>query len=162
LHACPCGFFGDAVRQCTCSDAAIVRYQARISGPLLDRIDMFVDVPRVEYEKLTGESVAEPSQSVRQRVEGASQRQQQRFSGSRLVSNAEMGPLEVREYCQRYLADGANQLLRMAMTQLSLSARAFHRVLKVARTIADLGGSEGIEASHVAEALQYRNRGRSY
>ena len=162
MNPCPCGFYGDPVRQCTCSGAAIIRYQARISGPLLDRIDMFVDVPRVEYDKLTGESVAEPSEAVRRRVEEASGRQQERFRASRVVRNAEMGPLEVREYCQRYLADGANQLLRMAMGQLSLSARGFHRVLKVARTIADLGGSETIEASHVAEALQYRNRGRSY
>ena len=131
----------------------------RVNRPLLDRIDIFVDVPRVEYERLTEDATAEPSAAVRERVETSRGGQQLRFSESKLVCNAEMGPLEVREFCQRPLEDGAKSLLRMAMNQLSLSARSFHRVLKLARTIADLGGSEVILTSHLAEALQYRQRG---
>ena len=158
MNPCPCGYFGDATKQCTCSDSTIGRYQKRISGPLLDRIDIFVDVPRVEYEKLTEDIVAEPSAAVQARVEEARHQQQIRFADSRFVSNAEMGPVEVREYCQLHLSEAGRSLLRMAMNQLSLSARAFHRVLKVARTIADLGGATVIDAPHVAEALQYRQR----
>jgi magnesium chelatase family protein len=159
MNPCPCGFYGDPTKQCTCSPSAVTRYQHRISGPLLDRIDIFVDVPRVEYEKLTEDVVAESSAEVRARVEASRWRQRLRFSESRLVCNAEMGPVEVREYCQRILEDGAQALLRMAMNQLNLSARAFHRVLKLARTIADLDGSDGITSEHLAEALQYRQRG---
>jgi len=160
MNPCPCGFYGDPAKHCTCSEAIITRYQKRISGPLLDRIDIFADVPRVEYEKLTTEAVAEPSAAVQARVETARLRQQERFAGTRLTCNAEMGPVEVRHYCQRFLDDAAKPLLRLAMDQLSLSARAFHRVLKLARTIADLAGLEVIATAHVAEALQYRQRGR--
>ena len=159
LHGCPCGFYGDPTKHCSCSSSTVTRYQHRISGPLLDRIDIFVDVPRVEYEKLTGEATAETSGAVRERVEASRERQRLRFSESKLVCNAEMGPVEVRESCQRPLEEGAQSLLRMAMNQLSLSARSFHRVLKLARTIADLSGSEVIQTSHLAEALQYRQRG---
>ena len=113
----------------------------------------------MEYEKLTDEVVSESSAEVQERVEASRSRQQQRFSESKLVCNAEMGPVEVREFCQRPLEEGATSLLRMAMNQLSLSARAFHRVLKLARTIADLSASEIIATSHLAEALQYRQRG---
>ena len=159
LHACPCGFHGDPTKQCTCSPSAVTRYQHRISGPLLDRIDIFVDVPRVEYEKLTDDAFAEDSADVRARVEASRERQRLRFSESHLVCNSEMGPVAVREFCQRNLDEPAKSLLRMAMNQLSLSARAFHRVLKLARTIADLSGSEVITSSQLAEALQYRRRG---
>ncbi|MBI1885188.1 MAG: YifB family Mg chelatase-like AAA ATPase [Chloroflexi bacterium] len=162
MNPCPCGFFGDPTKNCTCSESTITRYQKRISGPLLDRFDIFVDVPRVEYEKLADEAAGgEASEAVRDRVETARRRQQGRFQGSRLLCNAEMGPVEVRDHCQRYAEDGAKSLLRMAMNQLSMSARAFHRVLKVARSIADLSASEVISASHLAEALQYRQRGRT-
>ena len=115
----------------------------------------------MDYEKLTEENQAEGSAEVRARVEKSRERQRSRFSESRLSSNAEMGPVEVREFCQRFLDEAANSLLRMAMQQLGLSARAFHRVLKVARTVADLSGSEGVTAAQVAEALQYRQRGQS-
>ncbi|GAG10886.1 unnamed protein product, partial [marine sediment metagenome] len=161
MNPCPCGFYGDPTKHCTCSASAVTRYQHRISGPLLDRIDIFVEVPRVEYEKLTEEVMAEPSAEVRARVEASRERQHLRFSESRLLCNAEMGPVEVRESCQRVLEDEAKSLLRMAMNQLSLSARAFHRVLKLARTIADLSASEVITTAHLAEALQYRQRGGS-
>jgi magnesium chelatase family protein len=159
MNPCPCGFWGDPTKECTCSSSTIIRYQKRMSGPLLDRIDIFADVPRVEYEKLADEAVGEASEQVRQRVEKARAHQQERFAGTRLVCNAEMTPVEVREYCQVGLEDGAKSLLRLAMNQLALSARSFHRVLKLARTVADLAGSESITTPHVAEALQYRQRG---
>lgn len=161
MNPCPCGYYGDPTHHCTCSETAVTRYRHRISGPLLDRIDIFVDVPRVDYEKLANGNATEGSAEVRARVEASREVQRRRFSESRLSSNAEMGPVEVRECCQAFLDDAARSLLRMAVNQLALSARSFHRVLKVARTIADLGNSEVITAAHVAEALQYRQRGQS-
>ena len=157
-HGCPCGYSGDASRECTCSQAAIGRYQRRISGPLLDRIDIYVDVPRVAYDKLTDLRTGEDSATVRARVEAARTRQSQRFGERRTTCNAEMAPTEVRTYCQAPLDEDARALLRMAMTQLALSARAFHRVLKLARTIAYLAASDTIAAPHLAEAIQYRRR----
>jgi magnesium chelatase family protein len=134
----------------------VSRYQKRISGPLLDRIDIHVEVPRVEYEKLTDDRLGEPSAALRARVEAARERQRQRFAGTRFLTNADMGPGEVREHCQ---LDGAGKsLLRAAMQQLHMSARAYHRILKLARTIADLAGSEEIKTAHLAEAIQYRPR----
>jgi magnesium chelatase family protein len=156
MNPCPCGFAGDPLRECTCSPTAIARYQRRLSGPLLDRIDIHVEVPRVQYEKLTGASTGEPSSSVQARVQAARERQRARFAGTTLISNADMGPSDVRKYCQT--DDSAQSLLKAAMQQLHLSARAFHRTLKLARTIADLAGVEQIGAVHAAEALQYRAR----
>ncbi len=121
-------------------------------------MDIFVEVPRVDYEKLAGTSPGEPSKAVRDRVEAARVCQSERFSGTRLTCNAEMTPVEVRRFCQGLLDDAARSLLRLAMDQLSLSARAFHRTLKLARTIADLSGEETISAPHLAEAVQYRYR----
>ncbi len=160
MNPCQCGFYGDPTKHCSCSESAVTRYRHRISGPLLDRIDIFVEVPRVDYEKLTNGASAEGSTEVRERVESSRGLQRLRFSESRLSANTEMGPVEVREFCQAFLEDAAKSLLRMAVNQLALSARAFHRVLKVARTVADLGHSELITAAHVAEALQYRQRGQ--
>jgi magnesium chelatase family protein len=156
MNPCPCGYFGDPVRACTCSTSVVTRYQKRISGPLLDRIDIHVEVPRVDFDKLTEDRLGEPSEDVRGRVEGARDRQRGRFQESELVSNGEMGPGDVRVHCP--LDDSGTALVRQAMNQLHLSARAFHRVLKLARTIADLAGDEGIETHHLAEALQYRPR----
>ena len=134
----------------------VSRYQKRISGPLLDRIDIHMEVPRVKYEKLSDERLGEPSSAIQARVEAARERQRQRFEGTPLLSNADMGPAEVREFCP---VDGAgNSLLQAAMQQLHMSARAYHRILKLARTIADLAGSEAIETAHLAEAIQYRPR----
>ncbi len=156
MNPCPCGYFGDPVKECTCSSTMVSRYQKRISGPLLDRIDIFVEVPRVEYEKLADDGMGEGSETVRQRVESARSIQRQRLEETRLVCNADMTPLEVRAYCQ--VEPSAQSLLQAAMNQLHLSARAFHRILKLARTIADLADAEIIAANHLAEALQYRPR----
>ena len=156
MNPCPCGYYSDPVKECTCTPSMISRYQKRISGPLLDRIDIFVQVPRIEYEKLTEERMGESSEEVRSRVKRARSIQQQRFQGTKLTCNAEMTPVEVRDFCQ--VEAEAQSLLRAAMKQLALSARAFHRILKLARTIADLADAPIIGASHLAEALQYRPR----
>ena len=157
MNPCPCGYNGDPVKECTCSSTMIARYQKRLSGPLLDRIDIHVEVPRVEYEKLSDKRLGEPSSAIRARVEAARKRQRERFKDVEGVScNAEMRPAEIREFCE---LDAAGQsLIKAAMRQLHLSARAYHRILKLARTIADLAGSETIEAAHLAEAVQYRPR----
>ncbi|MEJ5203412.1 MAG: ATP-binding protein, partial [Anaerolineales bacterium] len=141
---------------CTCAPATVTKYQKRISGPLLDRIDIHIEVPRVEYEKLSDRRLGEPSEIVRSRVEAARERQRQRFGGSNIATNAEMRPADIRKYC--VLDDNGRALMKTAMNQLQLSARAYHRVLKLARTIADLAGSDPITPQHLAEALQYRQR----
>jgi magnesium chelatase family protein len=135
---------------------AISRYQKKISGTLLDRIDIHVEVPRVDYEKLADKRQVEDSKTIRARVQAVRERQLQRFKGTKLTCNAEMGPTDVREFCQTNVP--VVKLLKAAVQQLHLLARAYHRVLKLARTIADLAGSEMIAANHVAEAVQYRPR----
>ncbi|MFC1924970.1 YifB family Mg chelatase-like AAA ATPase [Chloroflexota bacterium] len=154
MNPCPCGYYGDPVKECRCSSGEITRYHRRISGPLLDRIDIFVEVPRVEYEKLADDRLGESSEKVQARVEISRQMQRERFKGTKLLSNADMTPAEVRELCRVEIQ--AQELLGTAMKQLSLSARAFHRTLKLARTIADLESADIISTSHLAEALQYR------
>jgi magnesium chelatase family protein len=159
-NPCPCGYYADPTKECSCSESTVSRYQKRISGPLLDRIDIFVEVPRVDYEKLASESSGELSEIVRERVEDARRVQAARFEGTRMITNAEMTPTEVRTYCQAQLQEQAGSLLRLAMAQLGLSARGFHRVLKLARTVADLDHADIIAAQHLAEAIQYRQRVR--
>ncbi len=155
-NPCMCGYYGDPERACTCSPGAVARYQKKVSGPLLDRFDIHVDVPRVKFEKLSSERLGEPSASIRQRVCTARERQQRRFQGTHLVSNADMGPAEIRAYCA--LDNSSQSLIKAAVRQLNLSARGYHRVLKLARTIADLAGEEQIAPAHLAEAIQYRSR----
>jgi magnesium chelatase family protein len=173
-NPCPCGYYLDPDHACACSPAMVTRYQNRLSGPLLDRIDIHVEVPRVPFQKLSDDRRGEPSAAIRARVEAARKRQTSRFeaasngagdkhrtrSGARaattLTCNADMGPTEVREYCQ--VDETGRQLLAAAMRQLNLSARAYHRILKLGRTIADLAGCERIQPAHLAEAIQYRPR----
>ncbi len=156
MNPCPCGYYGDPLQECTCSAAIVARYRQRISGPLLDRMDLHVEVPRVEYEKLADSRRGEPSAAIRARVAAARERQRRRFQDLPILTNGEMGPAEVNRFCR---PDEAGQaLLRAAMRQLNLSARGYHRVLKLARTIADLAGSADIQVSHLAEAIQYRPR----
>jgi len=153
-NPCPCGYYGDTVRECTCSSASITRYRQRISGPLADRIDIHVEVPRVEYDKLANHQRGEPSDTIRQRVQFAREVQTERFREVELVTNADMGAKEVARYCA--LNSESESLMRSAMQQMQLSARAYHRVLKLSRTIADLEGIQDIQTNHLAEALQYR------
>ncbi len=156
MNPCPCGYYGDPFRKCTCPASLVTRYQRRISGPFIDRVDIFVEVPHIDYEKLTDERRGETSAKVQARVSDARARQLRRFHGTRLTSNAEMTPTEIRDLCK--VEEAAQSLLQAAMKQLYLSARAFHRILKLALTIADLESSDTIKAQHVAEAVQYRPR----
>ena len=161
MNPCPCGNYGDPVKPCTCSESTVTRYQRRISGPLMARIDIFVEVPRIDYEKLASLEPAESSQKVRGRVDAARELQRARFGQRAAQCNSEMSPADVRDFCQFDLTEDVRSFLKLATTQLSLSARAFHRILKVARTIADISNCREITTAHVAEAVQYRQRSRA-
>ena len=156
MNPCPCGYYGDPFKECKCSSGEISRYNKRISGPLLDRIDIFVDVPHIDYEKLTEDKLGETSDKVRTKIRAAYEIQLERFLGSKLRCNADMTPKEVKEFCT--IEPAAQGLLSTAMKQLHLTARAFHRILKLSRTIADLENSDNIKTHHVAESLQYRHK----
>lgn len=154
-NPCPCGYYGDPVKPCTCTPTMIARYQARLSGPLLDRVDIHVEVPRVEYDKLMADTRAETSDTVRARVEAARDVQRRRFTDlPGLHANADMGVSEITQFCK--LTSEAQQLIELSVKRMQLSARAYHRVLKLSRTIADLGESALIQVQHIAEAIQYR------
>ena len=157
-NPCPCGYYADATRPCSCAEASVTRYQKRLSGPILDRIDMHLTIPRVDFEKLTGDDPGESSATVRARVTGARERQWRRFGDvNGITSNAEMRVPEVRTFCE--LESSGAALIRGAVERLGLSARAYHRVLRVSRTIADLAGEDRIAPMHLAEAIQYQPRG---
>ncbi|MFQ3549338.1 MAG: YifB family Mg chelatase-like AAA ATPase [Armatimonadota bacterium] len=160
MNPCPCGFYNDRSKPCTCTPRMIERYLQRISGPLLDRIDLHIEVPRLKNDELISRSSGEPSASIRERVKLARIRQQKRLDGTGLYCNAQLTPKQMRKYCN--LTDDAESLLKRAIEQLQLSARAFDRILKVSRTIADLADSDTIQIDHVAEAVQYRSLDRKY
>lgn len=156
MNPCPCGYATDPVKRCLCSPAQISKYRRRISGPLLDRIDLHLEIPPIKYDKLTSEKTGEESKEVRQRVEKARQIQSQRFKNENIRTNSEMNLPQLKKYCQ--IDPVGQEILKTAVNNLHLSARAYHRMLKMGRTIADLADSSEILASHLAEALQYRPR----
>ncbi len=160
MNPCPCGYYTDPNRECTCVPQVIQKYMAKVSGPLMDRIDLHIEVPAVKYKELSSKDQSERSESIRQRVMGARAIQSQRFQGRKgIYANAGMQSREIREFC-RLDSDG-EELLKMAITKLGLSARAYDRIQKVARTIADLGQSEEIRPEHIGEAIQYRSLDRN-
>jgi len=161
MNPCPCGNYGNPYQECTCTPAQIQKYQSKISGPLLDRIDIHIEVQAVKYQELTAQSSGETSAQIRQRVVKARQIQAERFRGKKNVyKNADMGSKEIRKYC--ILDARSQEILKIAMNKMGLSARAYDKILKVARTIADLDNSETIQPQHISEAIQYRSLDRSY
>ena len=154
MNPCKCGWYGDPSGRCTCSDQAVENYRGRISGPLLDRIDIVMEVPAVHFEDLRARAEAEPSCAIKERVDAARQRQHDRFGANTTMCNARMGPDEMRKYCT--LDETGAELMKQAFDAMGLTARSYDRILKVARTVADLDGSEHIEPRHIAEAIQYR------
>jgi len=154
MNPCPCGYYGDPEKQCTCNQQQIGKYQRRISGPIMDRIDLYVEVPHIKYEKLTDESLEGSSEEIRQRVEKARKIQLERFKDDNIVTNSEMNIPLVKKHCQT--DEQGERLLKNAVNNLHMSARGYHRILKLARTIADLEASPNITSLHIAEALQYR------
>jgi magnesium chelatase family protein len=161
MNPCPCGNYGSSTQECTCTPIQIQKYVGKISGPLLDRIDIHVEVPTVKYTELSSKRIGENSSVIRQRVVNASAVQAQRFKGQKgLFCNADMESKEIKEYCQ--IDQAGAELLKTAMNRLGLSARAYDRILKVSRTIADLCGSSDIRTEHLSEAIQYRSLDRSF
>lgn len=159
LNPCPCGYLGSVKKSCVCMPGQVARYQKKLSGPLLDRIDIHLDVPAVEVDKLTVDTRGESSSVIRERVKRVRELQEQRFKGSGILTNSEMSNQQIREFC--IISNDALELLKVAISKMGLSARAYHRVLKVARTIADLEGVEIISAVHIGESLQYRVKDES-
>jgi len=160
MNPCPCGYYSDPVKACTCSPYLIQKYLRRISGPLLDRIDIHIEVPRIKHDEMLGHGTGETSASIRERGARARNVQQARFAGTGLYCNAHMQTRQIRQYC--IATEDARDMLRAAITQLNLSARAYDRILKLSRTIADLADSEMIQLPHIAEAIQYRALDRKY
>ena len=159
MNPCPCGYYSDPSRSCSCSLQQIQKYRARISGPLLDRIDIHVEVPAVNFKELDSERSGENSQTIRRRVQKARQIQLQRYKNEKTIfCNADMQSKQIRKYCK--LDDDSRELLKSAITKLGLSARAYDRILKVSRTIADIAGQERILPEHISEAIQYRSLDR--
>lgn len=160
MNPCPCGYYGHPVRDCTCHEGAASRYLSKVSGPLLDRIDIHIEVPPVDFDKLSDTHKGEPSAKIKERVEVARKIQQERLKGTTANCNAQMNSAMTREFC--VASEPAMKMLRMAFDKLGLSARAYDKILRVARTIADLDSSEIIEATHIAEAIQYRSLDRKF
>ena len=160
MNPCPCGFFNDHLRQCSCTPQIIARYLQRISGPLIDRIDIHVEVPRLKQDELMRKTPGEPSASIRDRVRRAREIQNARYANSRIFCNAQMSTRHMKNWCR--LSEDAEAMLKQAIEHLRLSARAYDRILRVSRTIADLSGEENISIAHIAEAVQYRSLDRKY
>ena len=160
MNPCPCGFFGHPTKKCTCSPNAVRKYLAKISGPMLDRLDLHIEVPPVDYNALKSTSLEETSEKVRNRVNRARQIQNKRYEGTGITCNARLRPNMLSKYCT--LTDDAESILKASFDRLGLSGRAYDRILKVARTIADLDESENIESSHIAQAIQFRSLDRKY
>lgn len=160
MNPCPCGYYGHPVRDCTCRDGAASRYLSKVSGPLLDRIDIHIEVPPVDFDKLSDVHKGEPSAKIKERVEAARKIQLERLKGTNANCNAQMNSAMTREFCAA--SDAAMKMLQLAFDKLGLSARAYDKILRVARTIADLDNSEIIEATHIAEAIQYRSLDRKF
>ena len=160
MNPCPCGYLGDERHQCTCTPGAVMRYRSRVSGPLLDRIDIHIEVPAVPYRQLSSDYQSESSAKIRERVVATRQIQLQRFSGENVYSNGQMKTRHIKKFCR--LNDAAQRLLETAVQKLALSARAYTRVLKLSRTIADMEGSADIGAKHLSEAIQYRSMDRVF
>ena len=156
MNPCPCGYYGDPEKECKCSPAEILKYQKRLSGPLLDRLDIQIELPRVKYEELKNNKPAESSEEIRKRLARARTVQKERFQklSRKIFTNSEMSSGETEEFC--LMDEAAEGLLKKAIEEWYLSARAYYKILKVARTIADLANSEKINSSHLAEALRYR------
>ncbi len=154
MNPCPCGNATDPEKICSCSPGNIIKYQRKISGPILDRIDLYIEVPRIKFEKFNEEKIYEGSAVIRERVEKSRAIQKERFTGSKTIANSEMESLEIKKYCP--LDSACQELMKNAVSRFYLSARAYYRIIKVARTIADLEGSINIGANHIAEAIQYR------
>ena len=168
MNPCPCGNFGSTVHACTCHEGAIQRYMSKVSGPLLDRIDIHVEVPSVKIEELGKKSSGEPSTKIRERVLAARDRQHERYKNlpshnaekKRIFKNADLPSKLVQEYCE--ISEEGRTLLKMAMSKMGYSARAYDRILKVSRTIADLAGADAITPAHLSEAIQYRSLDRQF
>ncbi|TAK56352.1 MAG: ATP-binding protein [Bacteroidetes bacterium] len=160
MNPCPCGYYTDPAKECTCNTGQIQKYMAKISGPLLDRIDLHIEVPAIKYKEMASKEVGEHSDSIRARVIQAREHQMKRFEGRKgLFSNADMQSKEIQEFCK--IDAAGEELLKMAINKLGLSARAYDRILKVSRTIADLGNSSSIKPEHLGEAIQYRTLDRN-
>ncbi len=158
MNPCKCGFHGDPLHQCLCTPHQVQTYRSRVSGPLMDRIDIHIDVPAVKFREIADDRPSEPSQHIRERVTRAREIQQQRFGSDGIYANAQMKPRHLRRYCK--INEDSQQLMEAAMSRMGLSARAYNRILKVSRTIADLEGAEKIASHHISEAIQYRSLDR--